>query len=447
MTRLTTTSKPKKSLRAAFGAGTVLSLVALLASCGQSPSAVRPAGHPSTTQARAVTIRFVDAEGSIPNTTWSGFTKSSGISVDYTNLSFPTLQTKIAAASTAHTYYADVTDVDWSKVGEYATTHWFTLLNHYFNVKQLEATLPAMPAFVHHGKFYGIPIDSSFLVTTVNTKDFKAAGIATMPTTLAQYTSDLEKIRSKGIVKHPLGMGLAAVEGLSTIWYDVTNAFGGSTLTCSYKPAFRQPASAGYKALAWIVNAYRSGLVPPSDINLIDGAQVGKEQMAHNLVASMFTDYSGAVATTYNVPADSSVVGSVQYIRTPGVSGPADNIVVPDGVGIPVTSRHVKAAVAFIKWLISPAGQLTLAPQIGVPGNSRANPLYEKKFKHVGMRTIASLSSKHLRSAFPCGSPPWYPSFSHSAYTNIHAAAAGQESVATAIQRIYATVERLGKTG
>jgi len=41
------------------------------------------------------------------------------------------LQTKIAAAAAANTYFADVTDVDWSKVGEYYVTKWFLPLNQY----------------------------------------------------------------------------------------------------------------------------------------------------------------------------------------------------------------------------------------------------------------------------------------------------------------------------
>ena len=66
-------------------------------------------------------------------------------------------------------------------------------------------------------------------MTTVNVKDFhKAAGITTMPSTLAEYTKDLEQIgKAKGIVTHPLGMPLSAAEYLSTYWYELTATLPG----------------------------------------------------------------------------------------------------------------------------------------------------------------------------------------------------------------------------
>jgi len=47
-----------------------------------------------------------------------------------------------------------------------------------------------------------------------------------MPTTLDQYTKDLQTLKSKGIVAHPLDIPFAAAEGLSTYWYELTAAMG-----------------------------------------------------------------------------------------------------------------------------------------------------------------------------------------------------------------------------
>ena len=53
------------------------------------------------------------------------FTKQTGIKVNWVNIGWDNLQTKIAAAAAANTYFADAADVDWSKVGEYQKTGWF----------------------------------------------------------------------------------------------------------------------------------------------------------------------------------------------------------------------------------------------------------------------------------------------------------------------------------
>ena len=48
------------------------------------------------------------------------------------------------------------------------------------------------------------------------------------------------------------------------------------------------------------------------------------------------------------------------------------------------------------------------------------------------------------RAEFPGpGAPPWYPQFSNAVYTNIHQAAAGQETVAQALNAIASQVNQL----
>ena len=64
------------------------------------------------------------------------------------------------------------------------------------------------------------------MVSSENTKDFKSAGITSTPTSIAQYTADLQKLAKSGVDPHPLDIPLQAQEGLSTYWYETTAAFG-----------------------------------------------------------------------------------------------------------------------------------------------------------------------------------------------------------------------------
>jgi len=398
-----------------------------------------------------VTINVAIAYPAPPKAALEAFTKSTGIKVNYSNIQWDDLQTKIAAAAEAHTYFADVTDVDWSKVGEYYQTKWFMPLNSYFNVGSLPALYPQVASFIRDGELVGMPSDASLLVTDVNTKDFAKAGVNQMPTNFSQYQADLKQIQSKGIVAHPLDIPFAAAEGLSTYWYEMTAAFGGQVLSSSYKPEFTSPSSAGYRAMAWMVSAYKSGLVPKGNLALEDYQGFSDDQ-AENLTASVFSDYSGDIGTVYDVPSSSKVVGQVEYIPTPGVNGAAPNLANPDGIGIPVTAKYVSAAVQFIKWYDLPANQAAFAGADGVagsisgfplPANNAALALLVSSGKVPGAAELANLAEHHSRSIFPAGAPPWYPAFSNAVYTNLHSAAAGQESVASAISAIASQVASL----
>ena len=405
----------------------------------------------STTKVASTTINVAIAYPAPPKATLAKFTQQTGIKVNWSYVQWDDLQTKIAAAAAAKTYFADVADVDWSKVGEYYQTKWFLPLNQYFNPKSIASQYPQLSSFERKGTLVGMPMDASLLVTTVNKVDFSRAGITTMPTTLSQYTSDLQLVAKKGVVAHPLDIPFSAAEGLSTYWYEATAAMGGQVFTSSYAPLFTSPSSPGYKAMTWMVNAYKTGLVPKANLSYED-YQGFETDMAHNLTASVFSDYSGDLGTIYEVPSQSKVVGDVEYIPTPGTTGPAPNLANPDGIGIPASAKHVAAAVQFIKWMEEPANQAAFAGATGsanvistfpLPSNVGGLNRLAASGKVPGGTALVNLVEHHSRSVFPAGAPPWYPAFSNAVYTNIHSAVAGSESVASAISAIASEVASL----
>jgi multiple sugar transport system substrate-binding protein len=438
-----------------IGAGCVVGALALggLSACGSSGgSGSGSAGSAPSAKGpiRGQTINVAIAYPA-PKAMLKKFTAQTGVKVNWNYLQWDNLQTKIASAAEAHSYFADVADVDWSKVGEYYQTKWFDSLNSYFNPSTLKGQYPQLASFVRDGQLLGMPMDGSLLVTTVNQKLFRGAGITSNPSTFSQYESDLKQVAAKGGPTNPLDIPFAAAEGLSTYWYEMTAAFGGQVLSASYKPEFTSPSSPGYKALAWMINAYKTGLVPKANLNEQD-YQALSADMAHGRTASVFSDYSGTLGTIYNVPSQSSVVGQVRYIPTPGVKGAAPNLGNPDGIGIPAQAKHVAAAVAFIKWMEQPANQAAFAGAqssadvitgFPLPSNTGGLKALVASGKVPGAATLASLLEHHAQPIFPAGAPPWYAQFSNAVYTNIHSAAAGSESVAAAIKAIDSTVSSL----
>src|SRR5262249_7072066 len=238
-------------------------------------------------QTKDVTITVDWATPGPPAAALAQFTKSTGIHVKWTNIDWDSLQTKIAAAATSHTYFADVTDVDWSRVGQLGKLVWFYPMSQYMDVNSMAADMPQLSSFKSGGVVYGIPFDSSYMVTTVNKAMFAKAGITTMPTTMAQYTADLQRVKAKGVSPAPLNIPFAAAEGLSTYWYEATGAMGGTLLDAKGKPQFTNPSSGGYQAAAWMVNAIKTGLVPAGNINVTDSEGM-QNLMAKGAVASTF---------------------------------------------------------------------------------------------------------------------------------------------------------------
>src|SRR5579863_2602641 len=139
-----------------------------LAACGSGSSS----STTSASSSKSITVAV--AYPAPPKALLDQFTKQTGIKVNWVNIGWDDLQTKIAAAMSANTYFADAADVDWSKVGEYEKTGWFEPLNKWFSPASL-TDMPQLNTFVSGGKLMGMPFDSSFLVTTVNKNDFAKA--------------------------------------------------------------------------------------------------------------------------------------------------------------------------------------------------------------------------------------------------------------------------------
>jgi multiple sugar transport system substrate-binding protein len=432
------------------GAGVVAALtsvVMLSAACGGG-SGSGGSGGSDTTKGATITVAL--ATDPPPAASIAAFTKQTGIKVKWVNIDWDSLQTKISAAAAAKTYFADATDVDWSRVGQLGQLGWFYPMENYMNTSSLQADMPQLASFTSKGHVVGIPYDASYMVTTVNTNLFAKAGITTMPSTMDQYTRDLQQIKSRGGVQHPLNIPFAAAEGLSTYWYETTNALGGSILDGQGKPQFSDSSSAGYKAAQWMVDAMKNGLVPPGNINVTD-SQGEQTLMAKGQVASTFSDYSGVVGSLYNTPSGSSVVGKVKYLPTPGVSGPAANLSNPDGIGIPKQAKYPKAAGAFIEWFTSAEQQEQFA---GLSGSDLAWSAYTLPSHLTAVQKMASGGNlvegdvlaqllKNSKPVFPQGAPTWYPKFSNAVYTSLHAAATGSMSVEQAVKQIASVANSL----
>jgi multiple sugar transport system substrate-binding protein len=379
------------------------------------------------------------------------FTAQTGIKVQWNQFQFDNLQTKIQTAMSAKVYFADVTDLGLLRLGLFTRANWYTPLEKYIAPSSLDSEVPLAKGWVVNGHLVGVPVDGQVAATTINMAMLKKAGITTAPATFSDFEADLKTVQQKGVSAHPLDIPFAASEGLSTQWWSYTMAMGGQILDDDNAPAFSDPSSAGYKAFDWMVQAYKSGLVPPQNINYTD-VQSQQAEMARGVTVANLADYTDNVDTLYNNAKLSSVVGQVQYAPTPGVDGPAPNEEFPDGMVVPSTAKHAGAAAEFIKYLVSakPNAQIN-----GLDGDDYAIPGWAgpavnvqsmSLLKNAGKLPGADALQQQLASAkpaFPQGAPAWYPQFADAAYQALRDAAQGHTSVASAISSLAKTVDGL----
>jgi multiple sugar transport system substrate-binding protein len=149
-------------------------------------------------------------------------------------------------------------------------------------------------------------------------------------------------------------------------------------------------------------------------------------------------------------------VNDTGYIPTPGGSGVGGNVANPDGIGIPKTAKNVAGAVKFINWFADTENQALWAGLQGskdvvstfpLPARLSSFDLMVKANDVEQASQLDAILKAHAQPPFPNGAPPWYVQFSAAVQTNIHEAAAGQETIAQAVSAIAAAVNQLKSSG
>ena len=128
----------------------------------------------------------------------------------------------------ANSYFADVADVDWSKVGEYEKTGWFLPLNKYFSPSSLKlghaAARHVRLGQQAHGHAVRLVVPGHHRQHQGLLEGWRHRQF---PTTLAAFSAALKKVGKANGMANPLDIHFATAEGLSTCWYQMTAAFGG----------------------------------------------------------------------------------------------------------------------------------------------------------------------------------------------------------------------------
>ncbi len=370
----------------------------------------------------------------VPSSILDEFTKQYGVKVDFNTAGFDAIHSKLIVANEAQTNIADVTEFDWSFTGQFAAAGWYQPLEDGLDAsvaKDLGNT--DKPFMDSAGHLYAACYSNDFRMSVYNKKLFQEAGIAKFPETFKELAAVNKKLKSSGVVQYPMAIAMAATEGGVTPWYLLTLAMGGQLFDNNNQPLFGDPGSPAAKALQFEVDAVKNGDVPAGEVTTDDGPAF--DAFTSGQAAIQLASSPGNLPTA-NDASQSKIAGDAEGALVPGVNGPGASFGLPEGLGIPVTSAHKDAAVAFINWWESTKIQEQMYEKAGfLPcGTSGVDALSKAGQLQSGPAISAEL--KKVEPLFPSGAPKWYAQFSSDAQGLINAAIKGDMSVPDALKQL-----------
>jgi multiple sugar transport system substrate-binding protein len=443
--RIERRSRPRWRAR---GSGMVALLVAAaltLAGCGSGDDD-SDGGAPAPSDGNSLAGQEITVllPYKVPKGLLQQFTDETGIKVDFQVNGWDALQEKLVVAMTAETFIADVTEMDWSWVGQFGASGWYTPLDDLVSQEVQDDLAGTGKFFTYDNQLYATCYSNDLRISLYNKAQFADAGISEFPATISELESTLDQLKSAGVAEYPMTMALSSTEGGVVPWYLLTLALGGQLFDDSNQPVFGESGSTAHQALEFEIKALQEGWIPAGAVTSDDGPAF--ERFLGGAASIALAAGPGNLVAA-NDKSQSGIAPDAAAALVPGVDGPGQTFGLQEGLGIPESSEHKEAAAAFIDWWQQTDTQVEMYKQGGfLPcGASGLQALTDSGDLQGGK--IFTEAVDHLIPLFPNGAPPWYPAFSSKAQGLINAAVKGDKSVDDALSELQTATEELANGG
>lgn len=383
--------------------------------------------------------------GDMPKSQLAKFTAATGIKVNLETLAWGSIHDKVVSAEAAGVAPADITEVDWSWVGQFGGAGWYTDLGSLLPASLFRSSAVA-PIFRYHGEQIAMPYNIDFRSMIVNMTDLNKAGIKSPPTTWTQLLNDAKQLKAKGILAHPIGLQLGVGEDTSTAWYQLIKSAGGEVLTKSNAPAFSSASSVGGKALTFEAELYKDGLITPGEITDTTGSPT-QPNFEAGLTAFILDGGPGGLGVITDPKVSKVAKDKIEIVPTPTLTSSqrSHTFGLPEGLGILKQSKHKAAAAMFIMWW-EQYPQLLESYENANMGNLPPITSGLAKLNSSGKLVDGNEVLKILPGVGPLfsqGTPVWYPQFSTDAATAINDVVEGRASVSSALSTLASETRSL----
>src|SRR4051794_9775195 len=426
------------------GAVAILAAAALvLAGCGSgddgSGDSTSTSGESLSGQEITVLLPY-----KVPKELLDKFTADTGIKVNFQVNGWDALAEKLTVAMTANTFIADVTEMDWSWVGQYGAAGWYAPLDDLVSQDVQDDLASTGKVFTYNDNLMAVCYSNDLRISLYNKAQFDQAGVSEFPTTISDLESTLDHLKSSGAAQYPMTMALSATEGGVVPWYLLTLAMGGQLFDADNQPVFGESGSPAHDALEFEIKALQEGWIPAGAVTTDDGPAF--ERFTGGAASIALAAGPGNLVAA-NDKTQSGIAGDATAALVPGVDGPGQTFGLQEGLGIPTTSDHKEAAAAFIDWWQKTDTQVAMYKEAGfLPcGTSGLKALTQSGDLQGGKVFTAAVD--HLVPIFPNGAPPWYAAFSTKAQGLINSAVKGDISVDEALSQLQSATEDLANGG
>lgn len=372
------------------------------------------------------------------------FTQATGIKVNMEYMTWDDIHSKIITSEAAGVAPADVTEFDWSWVGQFAAANWYTPLQKLIPQNEIKNSLAAS-TFTVSDNLLAMPYNWGARETVLNWSYFKKAGITKVPRTWAQLIADAKEIQKKGIVKYPMRLPMDVAEATSIAFYDLSKATGKQLFSSNMTPEISSPGSAAYQTLMFYKQLYDEKLVPPGEISMT--YVQGESDFSAGQAAVLLAEDPGAMAQFENPTVSKVAKDDLEIINTPGSTEASAGItfVQSEGLGIPKLSTHQGAAAMFIAWWMQTPQQLAIykdPKDSSLPVERYALDVLEHKNEIIGGKAVV-IPATLLSPLFPKGMPTWYPQFSNAVSTMIQSVVEGKQSPKSALESLQSQTQQM----
>lgn len=375
----------------------------------------------------------------IPDDILEEFEDETGIHVRLETASWDNIQDKIVSSLAAGVAPADVTEFDWSWVGQFGSAEWYTPLNDSFDQDYIDDT-PTMENFKYNDEYLAVPYLNDFRVSYFNQKHLDEAGITDTPKTPEELIETAKTIKEEGVVEYPIGLPLSATEGTTTAWFTLVKALGGQLFDEDWHPLFVDKDSEGYQAMTFIINSLlEDELIDPANLSLNNVDVYDNFKAGDSAI-----DLAGVpgLLERYKDPEKSNIADDVEIMPVPGINGEIHTFRLPEALGVPKTSENKKAAIKFIKWMTEPENMKKMyLEREALPNRISVLEELNEEGKLAGGDTLLEVFGQD-EPLFPEGAPPWYSEFSTDVSTTMNQMAKESLTIDEGMDKIAKSAEK-----
>jgi multiple sugar transport system substrate-binding protein len=289
---------------------------------------------------------------------------------------------------------------------------------------------------MYRGHLYAVPFTSNAELLYYRS-DVLAAAHLSPPETWAQLADDATVVGER---YHLGGYGgqFQSYEGLTVNFAEAVQSAGGSLISGG-APAVDTPQA--NQALAFLVNGFRQGWIPPAALDWNEEAS----RRAFEAGTLLFLVNWPYVYRHAGVPGSGNVVAGKFGVTTlPGLHGPGSATLGGANLAISAYSRHPVTALAFVRFLTSAASERYILVNSALP------PVWTSLYSQpdmVAMFPFLPVLKQAILAARPRPALVDYNQFSLAISSAVHQALAQRISVQAALAQLTAELRPILRAG